>query len=93
MSAQDTDIFEDAIRRLGAEEKCYALGEDVDEDEHEGTLQGLESSLQACVGNSTETVLYCPKNRIGYFEGGHAKDRFVLKPKRCHLTRSMQHLR
>ena len=30
-----------------------------------------------------ETIIYCPKSRIGYYEGGQAKDRSIMKNFKC----------
>lgn len=39
----------------------------------------LRDKLSDTVGFLIETILYCPKTRTGYYEGGHAKDRYLLK--------------
>ena len=64
------------ILSLGAEEDCYALSgiEGLDD-----KVLPLREALAQTVGYTIETVLFCPVSRIGYYEGGHAKDRCVVR--------------
>ena len=64
------------LRKLGAETECYSLLDYLDNNEYRFVLS---DKLNDTVGFLVETIIYCPKSRIGYFEGGHAKDRFILK--------------
>lgn len=64
------------LRELGAETECYSLLDYLDNKEYRFVLS---DKLIDTVGFLVETIIYCPKSGIGYFEGGHAKDRFILK--------------
>lgn len=64
------------MKSLGATENCVSLLDYLDNNEYQFDLK---LKLNDCVGFLIETILYCPKTKIGYFEGGHAKDRYILK--------------
>ncbi|NPD48171.1 hypothetical protein [Lentimicrobium sp. S6] len=64
------------LRKLGAETECYSLLDYLDNNEYQFVLS---EKLTDTVGFLVETIIFCPKSGIGYFEGGHAKDRFILK--------------
>ncbi len=61
---------------LGAKKNCCSLLDHLQGDEYE---INLSEKLNDCVGFLVETIIYCPESGIGYFEGGHAKDRYILK--------------
>jgi len=64
------------MKELGATEDCVSL---LDYLKNENCNYKLEQKLSDTVGFLIETVLFCPKTKVGYFEGGHAKDRYILK--------------
>jgi len=66
------------MKELGANENCISLLEYLDNKPHKFTLK---EKLKETVGFLCETILYCSETKIGYFEGGHPKDRFILKAK------------
>jgi hypothetical protein len=61
---------------LGAETDCYALSA---MDELDDKVLPLQEALAQTVGYTVETVLFCPTSRVGYYEGGHAKDRCIVR--------------
>lgn len=71
-----TDNIYEHMRSFGAKEKCYSLLDYLDGEEYECNLY---DKLYERTGTCIETVLFCPDSRTGYFEGGHAKDRYILK--------------
>ncbi len=64
------------MKALGATENCVSLLDYLDNNEYQFDLK---QKLNDCVGFLIETILLCPKTKVGYFEGGHAKDRYILK--------------
>ena len=66
------------LKKLGAETEYYALLDYLENNEYDYNLSG---KLSDSVGFLVETIIYCPKSGIGYYEGGHAKDRYILKKK------------
>jgi len=64
------------MKELGATGDCVSLLDYLDNNEYQFYLK---QKLTDCVGFLIETILYCPKTKVGYFEGGHAKDRYILK--------------
>ena len=64
------------LKKLGAETECYSLLDYLENNEYEYLLS---DKLSDTVGFLVETIIYCPKSGIGFYEGGHAKDRFILK--------------
>ena len=64
------------MKELGATENCISLLDYLNNNDCDFQLK---IKLMDCVGFLIETILYCPKTKVGYFEGGHAKDRFILK--------------
>lgn len=75
-SDQYADSIHVKMKELGATESCISLLDYLDNNEYQFDLK---QKLTDCVGFLIETILYCPKTKVGYFEGGHAKDRFILK--------------
>lgn len=75
-SSQTTEGILKQMQTLGAESECYAISalKEID-----GKSISLVDGLERTVGNTVETILFCPKSRIGYYEGGHMKDRYILK--------------
>jgi hypothetical protein len=74
----DSRILE-LMRSMGAKTECYAISMLKSLD---GQLLSLESALLEAVGSTMETVLFCPESAVGYYEGGHAKNRYLLcRPK------------
>ena len=73
------DHYADSIylkmKAIGATENCVSLLDYLENNEYHFDL---EAKLNDCVGFLIETILYCPKTKVGYFEGGHAKDRYIL---------------
>jgi len=72
---QSVDSIFRALQKLGAGTECYAVSLDDDLD---GRIHSLPGALEEVVGSLCETVLFCPDGPVGYFEGGHAKDRYIL---------------
>jgi len=64
------------LKKLGTHEDCFSL---LDYLNNEPYNYKLEDKLSDTVGFLYETILYCPTSKTGYFEGGHAKDRYILK--------------
>jgi len=64
------------LKKLGIQEDCFSL---LDYLNNEPFHCQLEDKLSDTVGFLVETILYCPSSKTGYFEGGHAKDRYILK--------------
>ena len=64
------------LKKLGTEEYCFSLLDYLD---NEPYIFKLEDKLSDSVGFLYETILYCPNSKTGYFEGGHSKDRYILK--------------
>ena len=64
------------LKELGATEQCISLLDFIDNNEYQFDLK---QKLTDCVGFLIETIVYCPTTKVGYFEGGHAKDRYILK--------------
>ncbi|MCH6201808.1 hypothetical protein MMU07_19670 [Aquiflexum sp. LQ15W] len=64
------------MKSLGTKEECVSLLDYLNDEPY--TCQ-LEEKLSDTVGFLFETIIYCPKSKTGYFEGGHAKDRYILK--------------
>jgi len=64
------------LKTLGTKEECFSL---LDYLNNEPFSCRLEDKLLDTVGFLVETIIYCPTTRTGYFEGGHAKDRYILK--------------
>lgn len=64
------------LKTLGTREDCLSL---LDYLKNEPYTCKLEDKLSETVGFLDETIIYCPSTKTGYFEGGHAKDRYILK--------------
>jgi hypothetical protein len=67
------------MRELGAGDRCYVVSANDDFDASEIRLA---DALEQCVGFCVETILISSEGNVGYFEGGHAKDRYILRPPR-----------
>jgi hypothetical protein len=70
------------LARLGAGDDCYAIS-------LLSTLDGrtlpLTDALDGCFMNTVETLLFDPAAGVGYFEGGHPNDRFIVRTTRAAL--------
>lgn len=75
-SEQYADLIYLKMKELGATEDCISLLDYLD---NGNSNYNLKEKLADTVGFLIETVLFCPKTKVGYFEGGHAKDRCILK--------------
>lgn len=64
------------LKTIGTHEKCFSLLEYLNNEAYNCILQ---DKLSDTVGFLFETIIYCPTTKTGYFEGGHAKDRYILK--------------
>lgn len=64
------------LKKLGTQEDCLSL---LDYLNNEPYSCKLEDKLSDTVGFLYETIIYCPATKTGYYEGGHAKDRYILK--------------
>jgi hypothetical protein len=64
------------MQSLGTKEECFLLLDYLNDEPYKCNL---EEKLSDTVGFLVETIIYCPKTKTGYFEGGHAKDRYILK--------------
>ena len=73
---QYADLIYLRMKELGASENCISLLNYIDDEEYECNLK---QKLSDTVGFLIETILYCPTSKVGYFEGGHAKDRYIMK--------------
>jgi hypothetical protein len=70
------------LKRLGIQEDCVSL---LDYLSNEPYNYKLEEKLSDTVGFLIEAILYCPKTKTGYFEGGHAKDRYIINCNRLKI--------
>ena len=61
---------------LGAAGECYIVSSDYDLD---ASLLDLQSAVDKIASTSSESLIYCPAARVGYFEG-HEKWRYILVP-------------
>lgn len=77
-SEQIGDLIYKRMKDLGAKNECYSILDYLNDKNYNYSLQ---TKLNETVGMLCETVLYCPISKVGYFEGGHAKDRFIFKLK------------
>lgn len=77
-SEQYSEPIYSMMKSMGAEDECYSLVDFLRNEQHQWNLK---DKLDDSVGFLVETVIYCPNSRIGYFEGGHAKDRYLLRGK------------
>ena len=75
---QYSEKIYEQMKSLGASDTCYAISGLSDIDGKEGKLSDF---LDKVVGFTIETVLYCQNTNVGYFEGGHSKDRYILRVK------------
>lgn len=73
---QYSESIYNELKNLGAETECYSL---LDYLENSAYKCNLSEKLSESVGFLVETIIYCPKSGLGYYEGGHAKDRYILK--------------
>lgn len=64
------------MQSLGTKEECFLLLDYLNDEPYKCNL---EEKLSDTVGFLVETIIYCPKTKTGYFEGGHPKDRYILK--------------
>jgi hypothetical protein len=69
-----TDIYA-LMKKCGASDECYAVScmRTLD-----ARLLPLSEALEMCVGSTRETLLYCPKTGVGYYEGGGYTNRYVM---------------
>jgi hypothetical protein len=75
-SQQFADNILMKLKKIGTQDDCLSL---LDYLKDEPYNCKLKDKLSDTVGFLSETILYCPKTKTGYFEGGHAKDRYILK--------------
>lgn len=75
-SQQYADKIYFRLKKLGTQDHCVSLLDYLNNEAYECKL---DDKLSDTVGFLVETIIYCPKTKTGYFEGGHAKDRFILK--------------
>ena len=73
---QYTDMIYLKLKKIGTHEECFSL---LDYLNNEPYNCKLKNKLSETVGFLFETIIYCPTTKTGYFEGGHAKDRYILK--------------
>jgi len=73
---QNSNSIYNELRKLGAEVECFSMLDYLDNNKYQ---YNLSEKLDDTVGFLIETILYCPKSQLGYFEGGHPKDRFILR--------------
>jgi hypothetical protein len=64
------------LKKLGTQDDCFSLLDYLNNEQYNCNL---ETKLSDTVGFLIETILYCPRTKTGYFEGGHAKDRYILR--------------
>ncbi|MBP7262150.1 MAG: hypothetical protein KBB37_12775 [Bacteroidia bacterium] len=64
------------MKSFGTKEECFSLLDYLNDEPYNCKL---EEKLSLTVGFLFETIIYCPNTKTGYFEGGHAKDRYILK--------------
>lgn len=77
-SEQNSESIYYKLNNMGAEDECLSL---LDYLNNKNYKYNLSEKLNDTVGYLIETILYCPKSKVGYFEGGHSKDRFILRKK------------
>ena len=73
---QESFAIYNKLKKMGAEEECFSLLDFLDNQKYQ---YKLAEKLDSTVGFLVETILYCPNSQLGYFEGGHAQDRFILR--------------
>ncbi|MEP6847951.1 MAG: hypothetical protein ABI999_03780 [Acidobacteriota bacterium] len=78
-SAPDAETVYKEFRRLGEkkESSCYVVSRDLDLD---GQTMNLKEALLKIAGTQSESLIYCPVSKLGYFEG-HEGWRYVLGAK------------
>ena len=76
-SAPDAETVYDEFRRLGEKKdsSCYVVSRESDLD---GQTMNLDKALLKIAGTSSESLIYCPASKVGYFEG-HEGWRYLLK--------------
>ncbi|WP_196890308.1 hypothetical protein [Aureivirga sp. CE67] len=77
-SEQHSEPIYSTMKKMGAEDECYSLMDFLRNEQYDWNLK---NKLDNSVGFLIETVIYCPNSRIGYFEGGHATERYLLREK------------
>lgn len=75
-SQQYADKIYSKMKSFGTKEECFSLLDYLNDEPYNCKL---DEKLSDTVGFLFETIIYCPKTKTGYFEGGHAKDRYILK--------------
>ena len=75
-SQQYADKIYLKLKKIGTQDDCLSLLDYLNDEPYKCNL---EYKLSDTVGFLIETIIYCPKTKTGYFEGGHAKDRYILK--------------
>jgi hypothetical protein len=80
-SQQHATEIHSQMRELGAGVQCYIISAIDDLDASE---LSLADALEQCVGYTVETILISSAGKVGYFEGGHGRDRFILRPAHLH---------
>lgn len=76
-SAEQTSAkFLTELRKLGAGKEVYIASSEINLD---GRFLDLECSLRTIVGSGSETLIFCPISRSGYYEG-HENWRYILRP-------------
>jgi len=74
--SQDSQSIYDELIANGADTECYSLLDYLENNDFE---YSLKEKLDESVGYLVETVIFCPRKGVGYFEGGHSKDRYIFK--------------
>jgi hypothetical protein len=64
------------LRSIGCDTECYVISGLRNLD---GKVLPLSDAISSVLGNTVETVLFCEKSKTGFYEGGHSKDRYILK--------------
>lgn len=66
------------LKKLGIGPTCYAISALRSLD---GQSVPFKQALDECFMNTVETLLFDPTGQMGYFEGGHPNDRYILLPR------------
>ena len=63
------------LKKNGAVSECYILSDQIDLD---GKLLPIESAIDHIFGMGFGSIVYCPPQGIGYFEGEGKSERYLL---------------
>jgi hypothetical protein len=64
------------MKKLGAGKEVYVASSELGLD---GRFLDIEYALNTIVGSGSESLIFCPVSRCGYYEG-HENWRYILRP-------------